>query len=253
MLFEVQGLTKRFGGLAAIQNVDLGIEKGKITGLIGPNGAGKSTFFNLVTGFIRPTEGTVRFMAKDITRMKPYKIAKLGIGRSFQLVPLFGEFTTLQNIVISCYLQPCKGVLESFFNTAKYRLKEKRCLEYSLEILNLVGLYNVKDELAKNLPHGYQKLLGIARSLAVKPTLIMLDEPLAGMNRSEVSFAMDAIKKIQSKGITILIVEHNMRILDLCAKVVVINFGTKIAEGTPFEIRQNKEVVSAYLGGDHAA
>jgi branched-chain amino acid transport system ATP-binding protein len=253
MLLEISGLTKYFGGLAAVEGFDMSVHKGEIVGLIGPNGAGKTTLFNLVTGVLLPTKGKVVFDKKDITGRKPHIIAELGIGRTFQLNPLFPNFTVLQNVVASFHLRPRSGLLDAFFNTATYRRNEAYVLEQSLEILQIVGLHRVKDELAKNLPHGYQKMLGMARALAVKPKMLLLDEPLAGMNPNEIDFTMTAIRKTCQQGITIVLVEHNMQIMDLCTRVVVINFGRKIAEGSPYEVRANKEVVRAYFGGENSA
>ncbi len=250
MLLEITGLTKYFGGLAAVRDFNMHIEKGELLGLIGPNGAGKTTIFNLITSIYKPTTGKIIFDGRDITGKKPHEIARLGIGRTFQLNPLFSNFTVLQNVSTSFYLHPKSSLLDIYFNTAKYRRNEAYILEQSREILKLVGLDKVQDELAKNLPHGYQKMLGIARALAVKPRLLILDEPIAGMNPSEIDFTLDAIKKMQQQNITILLVEHNMKILDLCERVVVIDFGQKIAEGPPKEVRENKEVIKAYFGGE---
>jgi branched-chain amino acid transport system ATP-binding protein len=249
MLLDVTRLTKYFGGLAAVRDLDISVAEGEIVGLIGPNGAGKSTIFNLITGVIRPTRGKVVFDGKDITNKKSHTIAELGIGRSFQLNPLFGDFSVRENVVASFHLRPRSSLLATYFNTASYRRNEADIARQSLEILRLVGLDKVKDELAKNLPHGYQKMLGVARALAVKPRLLLLDEPLAGMNQDEIEFTMVAIRKTQQRGVTLVLVEHNMRIMDLCDRVIVINFGQKIAEGQPDEIRRNQEVVQAYLGG----
>ncbi len=251
MLLEISNLTKNFGGLAAISQLDMYVKEGEIVGLIGPNGAGKSTLFNLITGVHSTTSGKVMFNKKDITGKAPHMVAKLGIGRTFQLTPLFADFTTLENVLASFYLHPKSTLWDAFFNTPVYRRNEKYCLEQSLEILQMVGLDIAKNELAKNLPHGYQKMLGVARALAVKPKLLLLDEPIAGMNREEVTFAMKAIEKIRQQGITILLVDHNMRIMGLCDRVIVINFGKKIAEGSPDEIRMNTEVVRAYLGTEY--
>ncbi|MFP4641632.1 MAG: ABC transporter ATP-binding protein [Chloroflexota bacterium] len=253
MLLEIRGLTRYFGGLAAIQQFDMDVAEGNIVGLIGPNGAGKSTLFNLITGVIRPTSGTVVFNGKDITREKPHKVAKLGIGRSFQLNPLFGDFTVLQNVSASFHLRPKSSLLDIYFNTPAYRRNEAYIMEQALDILKLVGLDSIKDELAKNIPHGHQKMLGIARALAVQPKLLLLDEPIAGMNADEIQFTLDAIKKTRAQGVTIVMVEHNMRIMDLCDRVNVISFGKKIAEGLPADIRNNKEVIQAYFGGEHVA
>jgi len=253
MLLEIRGLTKYFGGLAAVSQLDMYVNEEEILGLIGPNGAGKTTVFNLITGVHRPTRGKVMFDGKDITNKKPHRVAELGIGRTFQLNPLFANFTVLQNVSASFHLHPRSSLLDIYFNTANYRNNEAYILEQSLEILKLVGLDRVKDELAKNLPHGYQKMLGIARALAVKPKLLLLDEPIAGMNPDEIDFTMTGIRKTRQQGTTIVVVEHNMRIMDLCDRVVVINFGKKITEGLPEEVRENQEVIQAYFGGEHAA
>jgi branched-chain amino acid transport system ATP-binding protein len=253
MLLEIRQLTKHFGGLAAVSQFDMDVNEGEIVGLIGPNGAGKTTVFNLITGVYPPTGGKVIYNGKEITGKKPHKVAELGIGRTFQLNPLFAEFTVMQNVSASFYLHPRSSLLDIYFNTATYRRNEAYILEQSLEILRLVGLEHVKDEFARNLPHGYQKMLGVARALATRPKLLLLDEPLAGMNPSEIDFTLTNIRKTRQQGVTVLIVEHNMQILDLCDRVVVISFGQKICEGLPGEVRENQEVITAYLGGGHVA
>jgi branched-chain amino acid transport system ATP-binding protein len=253
MLLEVSGLTKHFGGLAAVSQLDFHVNKGEILGLIGPNGAGKTTVFNLITGVFPPTKGRVVFDGVDITHKKPHQVAKLGIGRTFQLNPLFGDFTVLENISASFHLHPKSSLLDIYLNTATYRRNEAYILEQSLEIAKLAGLDRVKYELAKNLPHGYQKMLGMARALATRPKLLLLDEPIAGMNPDEIDSALTNIRNTQQQGVTILIVEHNMQILDLCDRVVVISFGQKITEGLPQEVRANEEVIKAYFGDEHAA
>jgi branched-chain amino acid transport system ATP-binding protein len=253
MLLEIKGLTKYFGGLAAVVQFDMVVHEREIVGLIGPNGAGKTTIFNLITGVLRPTKGRVTFDGEDITGQKPHMVAEWGIGRTFQLNPLFADFTVLQNVVASFHLRPRSSWFNAYFNTSTYRRNEAYISEQSLKILELVGLDQVKDELAKNLPHGFQKMLGLARALAVEPKLLLLDEPLGGMNPEEIEFTMAAIRKTQQQGVSIVLVEHNMRIMDLCDRVIVINFGQKIAEGTPEDVRENKEVILAYFGGEHVA
>ena len=253
MLLEIKGLTKQFGGLKAVSDFDMFINEGEIVGLIGPNGAGKSTLFNLITGVFPPTSGRVRFAGHDITRHKPHVVAALGIGRTFQLNPFFGDFTVLENVSTSCHLHPRSSLLSIYFNTPGYRRNEAQIEQQTLEILRIVGLDKFKDELARNLPHGYQKMLGVARALATQPKLLLLDEPLGGMNPEEIAFTLQAIKKMRDGGMTVLIVEHNMQILDLCDRVVVISFGQKICEGLPKEVRENRDVIVAYFGGAHAA
>jgi branched-chain amino acid transport system ATP-binding protein len=253
MLLEIKGLTKQFGGLTAVNNFDMTVSKGEIVGLIGPNGAGKSTLFNLITGIYPSTRGQVIFDGKDITRTRPDQAAALGIGRTFQLNPLFADFTVIQNVSASFHLHPHSSLLAIYFNTAAYRKNEAFIKEQALKILQLVGLEKVKDELARNLPHGYQKMLGVARALATSPRLLLLDEPLGGMNPSEIEFSLNAIRKMRDQGITVVVVEHNMQILTLCDRVVVISFGQKICEGLPAEVRENKDVIAAYFGGEHVA
>jgi branched-chain amino acid transport system ATP-binding protein len=253
MLLEVRGLTKFFGGLAAVHELDIHINTGEIVGLIGPNGAGKTTLFNLITGVTRASKGKVIFEGEEITGTRPNHVAELGIARTFQFNPLFGDFTVLQNVSASFHLHPRSRVWDMYLNTAAYRRNEAYILKHALEILHLVGLEDVKDELAKNLPHGYQKMLGIARALAIKPRLLLLDEPIAGMSSDEIDGILTAIHKIHRQGVTLLVVEHNMRILDLCKRVVVISFGRKIAEGSPKEVRKNKEVIEAYFGDAYVA
>ena len=253
VFFEISHLHKYFGGLNAISDFGMFINQGEIIGLIGPNGAGKSTLFNLVTGVFPPTSGRVMFEGKNITGLKSHQVARLGIGRTFQLNPLFGDFTVLENVSVSFHLHPRSGLLSTYFNTRQHRLNEAYIREQALEILSLLGLESVKDDLAKNLPHGYQKMLGIARALATRPKLLLLDEPLGGMNPEEIEFTLKAVQRTQEQGVTILIVEHNMQILDLCDRVVVISFGKKICEGAPGDVRDDEQVIQAYFGGEHAA
>lgn len=251
MLLEVENLTKRFGGLVAVNDFDIHVAEGEIVGLIGPNGAGKSTVFNLITGVFPVTSGRIIFDGTDITRKVPEQVARLGIGRTFQLNPLFHEFTVLENVTSSFELHPHSSLFDIFFNTRRYRRNEAFIQEKAREILEVVGLSEEADELAKNLPHGHQKMLGVARALATKPRLLLLDEPLAGMNPGEIQHSLDAIRGMRDNGITVLIVEHNMQILNLCDRVVVISFGKKITEGLPSEVRANQEVISAYFGTDY--
>lgn len=253
MILQIRGLTKYFGGLAAVSQLDMHVNQGEIVGLIGPNGAGKTTVFNLITGVLCPSGGKIIFDGRDITGKKPHLTAKIGIGRTFQLASLFADFTVLENLVASFYLYPRSGFWEAMFNTSSYRKKEEYILNRAMEILQFVGLDKAKDELAKNLPHGYQKVLGVARALAIKPKLLLLDEPIAGMTHDEIVFSLGVFEKVRSQGTTILLVEHNMEFMSLCDRVIVLNFGHKIAEGSSEEVRQNEDVIQAYFGSEHAA
>jgi branched-chain amino acid transport system ATP-binding protein len=253
-MLEIEGLTKYFGGLAAVSGLDMSVNSGDIIGLIGPNGAGKTTVFNLVTGFLHPTKGRVTFEGKDVTAKKPHSIAEKGMVRTFQATNIFPDFTVLENIVLACHLKPKVSFWETVLHTRSNRRKEEDILQRSQTILELVGIEAMADIAAGTLAHGYKRMLGIAIALAAEPKLLLLDEPSSGMNAEEVSETMRVINRLWQSGITILLIEHNMRAaMSLCQRIVVLNFGKKIAEGSPEEIKGNNDVIQAYLGtGEHA-
>lgn len=248
-MFETKGLTKYFGGLCAVGDLDLSINPEEIVGLIGPNGAGKTTVFNLITGFLRPSAGRVVFNGEDIVGQKPHKIAERGIARTFQIAKSFPEFTVVRNLTAASHLSTRVGFWEALFRTSAHRRKEETGLRHAMETLRFIGLEPWKDAKAGVLPHAHQKLLGIAIALATSPKLLLLDEPLEGMNTEEVDRALEVIKGIRAKGVTVLLIEHNMRaVMKICDKLVVLNFGQEIAKGSPEEIKQNEDVIHAYLG-----
>jgi branched-chain amino acid transport system ATP-binding protein len=251
VLLRVEELTKRFGGLQAVSNLDLHVDSGEIVGLIGPNGAGKTTVFNLLTGAHRPTSGKVVFEDKDITGWRPHSVAALGMVRTFQITNIFSSFTVQENLALACNLKAGINYWGSVFRTRRSRAKERQVLQRCDEILEMVGLESVKTANAGTLAHGHKNLLGIAIALAAEPKLLLLDEPLAGMNAREVLEALDIIRKLWENGTSILLIEHNMKAaMSLCERLVAISFGRKIAEGTPAEIRANESVIEAYLGDD---
>jgi len=253
-LLELQKLTKSFGGLTAVNELDLSIERGEIVGLIGPNGAGKTTVFNTISGVFRPTKGKVLFKDKDITGLKPHAVVKKGLVRTFQLTTLFGDMTVLQNILVGFHLASGMGFWAALFNTASARSGQERLLRKAAELANFMGLGQTQYELARNLPHGHQRALEMAIALAASPELLLLDEPVTGMNAEEIEQMMNRINDTRNQGITILLVEHDMRVvMDICDRICVLNFGGKIAEGSPKEVCENKEVVAAYLGTEYAA
>jgi branched-chain amino acid transport system ATP-binding protein len=236
-LLEVQGITKHFEGLVAVANVDFYIDRGEVVGLIGPNGAGKTTLFNLISGAISPSSGTTLFKGEDITRLKPNEICRRGIARTFQLVKLFSDMTVLENVALSCLFR-------------KPRVTKEAAAKESLELLDFVGLNGVDSLPARELPIGGQKRLEVARALATHPELLLLDEVMAGLNPTEVSEAIESIKRIREKGITIMLVEHVMQaIMDVSDRVIVLHNGEKLAEGMPCDITTNETVISIYLGG----
>ena len=248
-MLEIKGLTKNFGGLCAVNNLDMTVEKGDFVGLIGPNGAGKSTVFNLVTGFIKPSKGKIIFEGRDITGRSPHAIAKYGIVRTFQANRIFPDFTVLQDVLAASHLTNKTGLWEGIFRTSGARKKEQHTLDRAQEILKFTNLESMSQTFAHNLPHGYKRILGIAIALAAQPKLLILDEPLSGMNSKEVAEAANLMTRIWNGKTTILLIEHNMKAaMNLCKRVVVINFGKKMAEGLPDEIVRNQEVIKAYLG-----
>lgn len=249
MLFETRKLTRFFGGVCAVNGVNITIREKEIVGLIGPNGAGKTTVFNLITGFIRPSSGLVLLNGVNLVGKKPHTIAEHGIARTFQIAKSFPQFTVIQNMAAAGHLYGRAGFWEGMFRMYPYRRKEKDIFDHAINTLSLVGLESWKDRVAATLPHAHQKLLGIAMALATAPRILLLDEPLEGMSAEEVERALDIIAEIRNRGITVLLIEHNMRaVMKICDKLVVINFGQEIARGTPEEVRQNKEVIKAYLG-----
>ena len=254
VILEIKHLVKYFGGLAAIQDLDMVVNQGEIVGLIGPNGAGKTTVFNLITGFFKPTKGQIIFDQTDITGQSTHRVAELGIGRTFQTTAFLPDFTVQQNVSVSCHLHPKIGFWGAIFNTSTYRKKEKGALDRAMEILRFLGLDSMKDDFPKNMPHGHQKLLTVSMALSTNPKLLLLDEPVSGMSAAEVMEAAALINKTRSRGITIVVVEHNMTaVMELCDRLIVLNFGQKIAEGSPEEIRENRDVIEAYLGVDEDA
>jgi branched-chain amino acid transport system ATP-binding protein len=248
-MIETRELTKYFGGLCAINNLNLKVNPGEILGLIGPNGTGKTTAFNLLTGFIRPTSGRILFEGRDITDKSAHARVKLGLARTFQLVRSFPDFTIKRNMVAASFLHPKIGFWEAIFYTPQYRRKEKQIAEETGTILQFLGLDSLENEIVRNLPHGYQIMVGIAIALATKPKLLLLDEPLAGLSPAEVSRALEIIRELRRRGTTIMLIEHNMAaVMNVCDRLVVLNFGTEIANGSPDDVSHNKDVIQAYLG-----
>jgi branched-chain amino acid transport system ATP-binding protein len=248
-MLELKGVTIDFGGLRALNEVDLNICQGEIFGIIGPNGSGKSTLFNVTTGFLIPRAGQVAYRGRSITGWKPHRIAALGIGRVFQSNSFFPNLSVKENLVKSGFMRLTTGFLGSFFNTGRFRREMWELEEKAIELSRFVGLEKRVDILAKNLPYGEQRILEIAIALGPDPDLLFLDEPVTGMNPTETASVMELIRSIQKGGRTIVIVEHNMRVvMGICSRIAVINFGTKIAEGNPEEIAHNDEVISVYLG-----
>jgi len=249
---EISNLNKNFGGVRAIGDFNLTLDKGRIYGLIGPNGAGKTTIFNTITGIYKPDTGSIMFNGKELVGKKPFQIAQLGIGRTFQNIRLFSNLSAMQNVMIASNLDAKYNIPQSFLRLKSYRDTEKKIQEKAMGLLDFVGLKDMSDAKANSLPYGHQRRLEIARAMALNPTLLLLDEPAAGMNADESRELGNFIREIRSHfDLTILMIEHHMDVVaDLCDHVTVLNFGKTIADGTIAEVKNDQAVVEAYLGGD---
>lgn len=247
---ELQKLTKRFGGLTAVDEVDFKIEKGKVTAIIGPNGAGKSTFFNLISGFHRPTSGKILFEGKDITKMPVHQCARLGIARTFQTTHLFERATVLDNVIVGHRLRTKSKLYDAIFRTKREKAEELQARQKAIESLEFVGLGDLADRQVAGISQEAKKRVAIALALATDPKILFLDEPAAGINPEETDALALLIKKIAANGLTVCTIEHKMQmIMGLADQIMVLNHGAKIGEGTPEEIKNNPAVIEAYLGG----
>ena len=248
-LLQVQGLSRRFGGLVAVQDVSFSVAAGEVVGLIGPNGAGKTTLFNMVAGLMPPSEGRIVFEGRDCTPLASHEMAKLGVARTFQITSLFPHLSVLDNIRTGRYVRQQQGWVGAFLRWPAWRQEEAQVQAMALEILDFVGLAHRSEMLAHALPYGEQRKLEIAIALASGPRLLLLDEPAAGMNPDEGAKLVQMIQRIRERGITVLLVEHHMKVvMGVCDRVIVLDSGRKIAEGRPAEVVNNPEVIRVYLG-----
>jgi len=250
-MLKVENVHKSFGGILALNGVTLSVEPNSITGLIGPNGSGKSTLFNVISGFYSKDRGEIYFKGKKIEGIETYRIAMLGVGRTFQISEVPEKMTVLENLLLAPKNQLGEGIFSVFLHHLKIKKENEKLLKNAYDILEVIQLYNLRNEYAENLSGGQRKLLSLGRILMSDPILLLLDEPTAGVNPTLVKDLMVAIKNLRDeKGVTILLVEHNMKVIsEICDRVIVLDFGKKIAEGTPEEIQRNEEVLEAYLSG----
>ncbi|MBI3015428.1 MAG: ABC transporter ATP-binding protein [Candidatus Tectomicrobia bacterium] len=250
-LLQVKRITKHFGGLTALSDLSFSVEEGKVFGLIGPNGAGKTTLLNIISGFLKATSGNIILQGKSITGCHPHILASRGISRTFQNGQIFGNMTALENVMVGCHIRFGGEFLNAALQTGWSRRQEGEIRQVSVEILASMGLQAWAQEPADSLPFGLQRLLEIARGVATKPRLLLLDEPAAGLNREEKERLTLEIARLRCQGITIILVEHDMDVvMSICDRLVVLNYGQKIAEGTPEEVQKDREVVAAYLGDE---
>ncbi|MGB7481303.1 MAG: ABC transporter ATP-binding protein [Burkholderiaceae bacterium] len=253
-MLELDSLTRKFGGLAAVQNVSVTFERGKINAIIGPNGAGKTTLFNLIGGVFKPTSGRIVFNGTDVSDQRADQMAQLGVARTFQSTSLFDQATVLDNLIVGHRLRTRSRLFDALLNTRRLRDEERICREKARAALDFVGLSRVANRVAADISQEERKRVAFALALTTEPTLLLLDEPAGGVNPEETAGIAELIRKIRDSGITICLVEHKMNmIMNLADKILVLNYGEKIAEGTPAEIGSNPAVIDAYLGSEHAA
>lgn len=254
-MLRTENITMQFGGLTAVNDFNLKLNKGEIVALIGPNGAGKTTAFNMITGVYKPTKGKIYYKGRDITQMAPHSITKLGIARTFQNIRLFKNLSVIDNVLIANHLHVKSNLFEALLRVPKYKNEDRSMMKKSMELLEIVGLIDVKDEKSSSLPYGMQRRLEIARALATKPEVLLLDEPAAGMNPKETEDLTEFIKKIRDDfDLTIFMIEHHMQVvMGISERIYVFDYGITIAHGNPNEIQNNQRVIEAYLGVDDNA
>jgi branched-chain amino acid transport system ATP-binding protein len=249
-LLKVQNISKYFGGLAALEDVTFDVKQGEILGLIGPNGAGKTTLFNIICGVYKPSRGRVVFKDSNLVGLRAHEVAAKGVGRIFQHVSLFRKETLMHNMLLAFHLKRKSGLVDWFLNSSKTQIEEDQIQKKAEETLSRMGLIEDRDEMVENLPYGKQRIVAIAIALSNEPEILLLDEPVTGMNPTEIAEMVALLKNIRSQGVTLLMIEHNMlAIMNLANRIVVLDHGRKLVEGLPEEIKANEDVINAYLGG----